>query len=533
MTDHQHRNPTSSGGATTADSATVMPLDARRVLRDVGAGQSAAQAARDAAMAAPWDAPVPLTPVRVRPPFPVETLPTWLRAMVDEVTEALQVPTDLPATLALACLAVAAGGRVDVAPVPGWVEPTNLYTVVALVPGSRKSPAFSAMTRPLYAAETALCEATEPARIEATLMARRARAHAERTATAAENTDTDEAMAEAIAAARAAHEHDEPPEPRLLADDLTPETAATLLARHDGRLALMSAEGGSFSTIAGTRYSAAANLEPLLKAHAGDMIRIDRKGRPSERIERPALTIAITTQPGHLASIANTPEARERGLLARFLYSLPTNTVGNRQIHPAPVTDITRQAYETRLSRLVLDLALTPERVELDIDNQARTVLADLETWLEPRLHPETGELAAVTDWASKMAGTAVRIAGLVHLAHHGTNGRHAPITGDTMTAAVTIARYYLAHTLAVFDTLTADPDLDAARRVLDWIARTRPDTFTRRELHRGIKSQRFPKPESVDPAIRLLLDHGLIRDVPEPKKGGRPSPTYQTHPDL
>ena len=77
MTDHQHHNTTSSG-ATTADSATVMPLDARRVLRDVGAGQSAAQAARDAALAAPWDAPVPLTPVRVRPPFPVETLPTWL-----------------------------------------------------------------------------------------------------------------------------------------------------------------------------------------------------------------------------------------------------------------------------------------------------------------------------------------------------------------------------------------------------------------------------------------------------------------------
>src|SRR6266540_1121174 len=128
------------------------PLRAREVLGSVGATGSPERPAQGSQ---PWEPIIPLTPTRLLPPFPLDGFPTWLRAMVAEVTTALQVPTDLPATLGLAGLALAAGGRVDVSPVPGWVEPTNLYTVVALAPGSRKSPTFSAMTRPLYAAEQA------------------------------------------------------------------------------------------------------------------------------------------------------------------------------------------------------------------------------------------------------------------------------------------------------------------------------------------------------------------------------------------
>lgn len=41
--------------------------------------------------------------------------------------------------------------------------------------------------------------------------------------------------------------------PRLVADDVTPEAAASLLADHGGRLAIISAEGGIFDTMAG-RY---------------------------------------------------------------------------------------------------------------------------------------------------------------------------------------------------------------------------------------------------------------------------------------
>lgn len=478
-----------------------------------------------------WEPFVPLTTEARLPPFPLDGMPEWLAAMITETANALQVPVDLPATLGLAGLAVAAGGRVDVSPIPGWVEPTNLYTVVALAPGSRKSATFSAMTRPLYDAEQALCDASETTRLESAIRARRARAQAEQSARKAEfaESDPDAAMAEAISDAQAAFEVTEHPEPRLLADDLTPETAATLLAQHGGRLGLLSAEGGSFSTVAGTRYSANANLEPLLKAHAGDMIRIDRKGRPAERIERPALTIAITTQPGHLATIARTPEARERGLLARFLYCIPVNTVGRRQIHPPPVTEPTRQAYAAHLSSLVLDLAQLDGRAELTCTAGALTVLEDLETWLEPQLHPETGQLAGISDWASKMAGAAVRLAGLLHLAETGAEGTGRPIGEPTMRAAVDLARYYLAHALATFGSLSTDPARAAAKRVLDWLETGRVAAFTRRELHRALISK-FSKAEELAGPLALLTDHGYIRETTTRGKG-RPSVSYETHP--
>ncbi|MGL4177512.1 MAG: YfjI family protein [Dermatophilaceae bacterium] len=542
----QHPRTHTNAGPTpepTADGPGMTPVTARRLLAEVGAvHQPNARPVTDrqAAMAAPWEDPIPLTPARVLPPFPVGVFPPWLAAMVTETSTALQVPPDLPATLALACLAVAAGGRVDIQARPGWVEPTNLYTVVALAPGSRKSSTFSMMTRPLYLAEQALADTTETARMEAALLARRAHAAAERAAKAAENTDDDAPMADAVAAAETASRYaGDIHEPRLLADDLTPETAATLLARHGGRLALLSAEGGAFTTVSGARYNAAkgANLEPLLKAHSGDMIRVDRQGRPAEKIDRPALTIALTTQPGHLAGIAADPEARARGLLARFLYSIPTNTVGTRTINPPPVTDATSNTYDAHLTTLVAGLHTLPDRATLTCTPDAAHILLELEEWLEPRLHPDTGTLAPVTDWASKMAGLATRTAALLHLAAHTnstTHGTEQPVTADTMTAAVQVAHYYLSHALGVFTTLTLPPELDTARHLLDWATRTRADTFTRRDAYRALTSTRFPTAADLDPPLAVLLDHGYLRELPPARTGGpgrTPSPTYQLHP--
>ena len=118
--------------------------------------------------AVPWEGePVPLSAHRLLPPFPLDALPSWLGDMVAALADFTQTPTDLPGCLALACLATAAGGRAMVEVRPGWHEPTNLFVVVALPPGSRKSPVFAAMTAPILAAERALQENTAPLRARA------------------------------------------------------------------------------------------------------------------------------------------------------------------------------------------------------------------------------------------------------------------------------------------------------------------------------------------------------------------------------
>jgi uncharacterized protein DUF3987 len=117
----------------------------------------------------------------------------------------------------------------------------------------------------------------------------------------------DEARAafdEVIGAAQIADGIEVPPVPRLLADDITPEAAASLLAEQGGRLAIISAEGGIFDIIAG-RYSpkAVPNMDLWLKGHSGDPLRVDRKGRPPEHIPRPALTLGLMIQPSVLDAI--------------------------------------------------------------------------------------------------------------------------------------------------------------------------------------------------------------------------------------
>ncbi|WP_432882584.1 YfjI family protein [Kribbella sp. CA-245084] len=485
-----------------------------------------------------WDGPpVPLKTKRLVRPFPVQVFPGWLADQVNAVAEATQTPVDMAASVALACLSTAAGGKVLVRVTRSWVEQVNLYTVTALPPGSRKSPVFRAMTAPLADAEDALREIAAGQRVEAELAARVAFARAEDLAKKAERATANprEALADATEAAKEAAGIVVPELPRLTTDDVTPESCVSLLATHGGRMAVLSAEGDVFATLTGTRYSAQPNLGVFLKGHAGDKLQVDRKGRESETVERPALTLGVTTQPGTLAGLAAQAGFRDRGVLARILYSLPPNTVGNRNNEAEPVSEHTETTYRDTLKTLVLVLADHDTPHQLDLDPEAGQVLLDFQNWLEPRLHPQTGQLAGITDWASKLAGAVVRLAALLHVAHNLHHGYARPITADTMRAAENVGRYYLDHALAVYDLMgRSDPDLDDAREVLTWLTKHGHTTFTRRDALRSLQGRtRFATAADLDPALTILTDHGHIRPkTPETTgKRGRPSTAYEVHP--
>jgi len=315
----------------------------------------------------------------------------------------------------------------------------------------------------------------------------------------------------------------------MVADDVTSEAAASLLAEQGGRIAVLSSEGGIFTTLAG-RYSGTPNLEVFLKGHAGDLLVVDRKGREHEYVEHPALTLGLAVQPDVLADIATMPGFRGRGLLARILYSLPASTVGRRKIGAPPTPEPIATAYATNLRALVLTLTDWTDPAVLPLTPDANDAVLHLEELLEPRLHPDHGDLAPIVDWASKHVGASIRIAGLLHLATH-RDALNRPITRQTIDAAARIGTYYLGHALAVFDLMGADPLIDHARTALDWIARR--DTFTRRELFTAICRGRFRKVTELDSVLDLLTAHGFIRPGPTPPAtGGRPaSPPYEVHP--
>jgi replicative DNA helicase len=473
--------------------------------------------------------------------FPVEVLPGWLGEYVAVVATATQTPSDLAGMLALAVLATVAAGAAEVEPRPGWREPLCLFVAVGMDAGTRKSAVFTSLARPVADFERDQAAAALPGITETAVLRRiadQAAAHAEAAAGKAPASQQEEARAEAIARAAEASALVVPPVPRWLVDDATPEALAGLLATY-GRIALLSPEGDVFDQMAG-RYNQAAgpNLGVYLKGHAGDLLKVDRRGRPPEYVERPCLTIGLAVQPEVLRGLAGRPGFGGRGLLARFLYSLPASLVGRRQAGAPPVPQAVADRYALELHALATSLAAPAGDdgpAVLVLDQEAAELLLGLECDLEPRLAAGSGDLAHLAGWAAKLAGATCRLAALLHLAAHLRHGWAQPITADTFAAAIQLADYLVEHARAVFDLMGTDPRLDDARWLLDWIRRTGQAQFTRRDAHHAAPRGRFPKATDLDPALALLEEHGWLRrvdaDSPGPKGGRPPSPRFLVNP--
>jgi hypothetical protein len=331
-----------------------------------------------------------------------------------------------------------------------------------------------------------------------------------------------------------------PRSPRLLAQDVTAEKVKSLLYEHGGRLAIMSAEGEIFDLMAG-RYGhrGSANFGAYLDGHSGDDIRVDRVGRPTEYVRKPAITIGLSPQPDVIHNLSEQQGFRGRGLLARFLYVMAVSLVGHRKPNPPPVPANVREEYVQKM-RLLLDLCpgqasgseYNPH--ELKLSPQAENLRVDFVTWLEPQLAP-TGELGHIADWAGKLAGHVLRIAGLLHMAEHAdkTAPWDLPIEEETLKRAIAIGHYLIPHARAAFGLMGADPVIADARHILSWIFRTGMTSFTRRDLFEATKG-RFKEVRALELPLDCLIRHGYLRERPGDSRSGpgrKPSTIYDVNP--
>jgi hypothetical protein len=189
--------------------------------------------------------------------------------------------------------------------------------------------------------------------------------------------------------------------------------------------------------------------------------------------------------------------------------------------------------YAANLAAMVRTLAdRSGDDDPLILNYDAHELLRAFETDLEPRLG-RTGDLAHITDWASKLTGQLVRIAALLHVATHLRDGYGSIVRADALSAAFRLADYFIAHALAVFDLMGADQLTDDAGYVLRWLADHDRDTFIARDLYTANRS-RFPTADALDPVLAHLVTFGWIRAQPQPSPNGRgrpPSPVWAVHP--
>jgi len=492
----------------------------------------------------PWEPPTLFHQFRL-PPFPVSAFPGWLGTYLEALAKSTQTPVDLAAMLSLSVIAAVAAKKVVVLVKPGYTEPVNVFTVTTLAPGNRKSAVCSEVVAPLQEHEERETErlssqiAEEASR--RTILEQRLH-KAEADAARAKPEDSGVLTREALGLAQELARLAVPTPPRFLADDTSPERLSTLLRDQGGRMAIVSPEGDIFDLMAG-KYSAsnAPNFGVFLKGHAGDTLRVDRVNRPTEYVKNPALTLGLAVQPEVLRGLVDKPGFRGRGLLARFLYSVPESLLGRRATDPPDVSTSVRFEYRRRIDVLLrlpfdVDQGGQPTSHILHLSAEARHAWLEFAAWLEPQLG-SGGELGTLTDWAGKLPGAVARLAGILHLAAHATDGTPwaLPISRDTVEDAIAIGRYLIPHARAAFAEMGVDPVVEEAKQILAWILRKQATTFTKRDVFQGTKG-RFKRVEGLTEPLGVLVDHGFIRQLelaPRPGPGRRASPAFEVNPHL
>jgi hypothetical protein len=523
-------------------------LDANDVAREKGpAGlavvlDESTAAAPDARPAAQgWQEVIRFEYAGTLPEFPTAALPGWLRDMVQAVAVSTQTPPGLAGMLALSVLALCGAGKFRLRVTSDWFEPLNIFGVVSLPPGCRKSAVFSTITAPLKAWERAEAERLGPeiakAKTEYEIAEQRLQSLKARAAKTADAIERRKLTEEAQTLAAVLDGMKPPAPPRLFADDVTPEQLAHMLAEHEGRMAVLSAEGDIFEILAG-RYSERENLGCFLKGHAGDALRVDRVGRAADYVDNPALTVALCVQPDVIQGLSAKPGFRGRGLLGRFLYVLPLSPLGRRQIEPPAVPLDTITAYDRNVSRLLaLPWAKDAEGNNgasiLKLSAEARALHRDFQAALEPML-AAGGELETLTDWAGKLAGAVARLAGCLHLAAVEVEPWNTPVSAETTAAAIKLGHYFTAHAKAAFCLMGADPALELAKRLVAWLERKGCERFSRRDACYQLRV----KVRELEEPLALLTEHGFIRAAAGPalqsaQAGRKPGPAYEVNPLL
>jgi putative DNA primase/helicase len=501
--------------------------------------------AKPAKAVSPFGPPVPLEPP---PPARLHdrSLPGWLGDMARAVAAETETPLELAATIGLAAAATAAQGRFAVPLGPGYVEPVNLYGAAAYPAGGRKTPVLKRMAAPLYAWEADRRAEHVPAhkgwKVAAAVLKARLAAVAARMRSC---DATKMAELQAELAELEGRQQPEPHPPRLVGEDVTPEHLATLMSQNDGRLALLSDEGGLFDTFAG-RYAVGnlPNLDLLLKAHGVSPCRIDRGSRPPIHMDEPQLTLGILPQPVIVRRLLTDPVFRQRGLTARFFpLFVPPSRLGYRHLNARPVPGEVREAYCRGVADLLaarpdVDVGGRPAPRLIRLDHFAHAVWKEWAAEVE-RMMQRGGPLETMTDYGGKLAGATARVAGLFHLVSEGASDAHLrPLGPATMALAVDFARVCLSHFQHAMAGADPHGDYEVAKRLWDGVIRgaVEPDergTVTSRQLWERVRGT-YRKVRDVDGGLSLLIDHNYLMEPPGREEGqpGRPSRKFLVNPE-
>jgi len=475
--------------------------------------------------------PIPLS-TKVLKSISTDIFPKWFSEMVDAVSASTETPPELAYMMGLAVVATVVQKKIRIEPSAGYEEPLNVWCLVMMDSGNRKSGVIKQMAQVLTYIEKEKIEQMEADIFiaeESNLAIDELKDDLRKKRKKEKYAESENDITEQIANLELKRK-EVPVKTQLWCQDITPEKLGAIMASQGEKMTILSAEGGVLDH---GRYNAGTpNIDIYLQSHAGDAVRVDRGSREQISMDCPTLTLGLCPQPSILTDLAEKPVFRGRGFLARFLYVLPTTLMGYRQFNAAPVHYKTTKQYEDKI-KLLADVVMVPNDEEqikphvITLSPESTSLWRSFALEIESLLR-DGNRLQFMRDWAGKLPGAAARVAGLMHcMEHAGGSPWDVPVHQDTVKNALALSRMLLSHAEKAFDLMGSDESLKAARDVWSWIERKKLTEFTERDCHYALKGK-YKTKNKLKPAFLSLVEHNYIEPKPRDKnKPGRPPSKY------
>lgn len=139
------------------------------------------------------------------------------------------------------------------------------------------------------------------------------------------------------------------------------------------------------------------------------------------------------------------------------------------------------------------------------------------------------GELHYINDWAGKLAGNMLRIAGLLHIVEYGTD--NLVIGAETVNTSIVLCRLLKEHAKYAFGVISNDETLNNAKKVFSWIERQGFEGFSKTTVLRALEGS-FPKVDMLNKALKVLEDRNIVRLHKVPTTG-RTLNCYEVNPKV
>jgi putative DNA primase/helicase len=474
----------------------------------------------------------------VLPEIKADYLPNELSEFAKALALEAEVSESMTVMAILGVLSVVLAKHFVVSPKSGWLEPVNLYMLIALPPGNNKSLVLKRCRKPLEQ-----WEESQQKTLSFEISKRLSEIDTEKAIIsklrfdAARETNPIKQMElkQKIAEQEASMPKPIVP-PCLFATDITPESLAEKACEQNGRFGVLSDEGGIIETLSGLYTNGRANLDIVLKGIDGGAVRVNRKNGDYLSL-KPHLSFLLCVQPKVIEIMAQRPIFEGKGFLERFLYILPKSKLGYRTHSTESIPDhIESSYYEKIMSLLEIHRHRTEDNSEepitLSLSDEALALWKSFQAKIEIDLRPD-GKLALCQGWAGKICGYALRIAGLLHVAENGLSS--SVISYKAVFNTIEIAKCLLEHAICAFELMSSEPEITDAREFLESIIRAyarEGQPFTRTQLNRLVKQRSMGKKERLDKAISVLLERHILFEHRD-SSTRKPTTWYRLNPKL